>query len=390
MNCKWVSIRLMARVWLLCLMTVCLSACSLFSSEQSGLTPAPLTSVKQKVRINKLWSHQVGNGQGGIWLNLHPVIDGSNIYAASHSGVVSAFNRLTGKELWSTSLNTAVTGGLAVKSHLVVLGTDAGEIIALNADTGKQKWRANVSGEVLSAPAISNKLVVAQSINGKITVLDSHDGNQIWQQSTHLPVLLLRGASAPVIDDDRIIAGFANGEVVAWDSDTSRQIWRNTIALPEGSSELDRMVDVDSTPLLSDEHLYAVSYQGNLKAINSVNGKTFWSRKASSYQSMALGQGNLYISSTNGYLSAMDKANGASLWTQKKLLNRQLSAPAINKGYIIVGDYAGYVHAISHVDGSIAGRYHVSSSGIRTQPLVADNMLYIYTNSGKLTALTMS
>ena len=372
MNCKWVSIRLIARVWLLCLMTVCLSACSLFSSEQSGLKPTPLTDFKQKVRIHKLWSHQVGNGQGGIWLNLHPVIDGSKIYVVSHSGIVSAFNRLTGKKLWSTSLNTAVTGGLAAKNHLIVLGTDAGKIFALDAGTGKQKWSTSVSGEVLSAPAINNNLVVVQSTNGKITVLDSRDGNQIWQQSTHLPVLLLRGASTPVIDDDRIIAGFANGEVIAWDGETSKKIWNNTIALPEGSSELDRMVDVDSTPLLSDEHLYAVSYQGNLKAINSINGKTFWSRKASSYQSMALGHGNLYVSGTNGYLSAMDKTNGASLWTQKKLLNRQLSAPAVNKGYIIVGDYAGYVHAISHIDGSIAGRYNASSSGIRVQPLVAD------------------
>lgn len=371
------------------LMAAALSACSLFSSDDSGPKPSPLPTFKQQVKITEAWSQNIGNGQGGIWLDLHPAISGTTIYAASHSGVVSAFNRITGEQLWSKTLNVKITGGVSTGEGLVVFGTASGKIIALNANNGSQKWSANAAGETLSAPAVGGNTIVAQSINGKVTAFDAENGHQLWQQSTVLPVLLLRGSSSPIIAHGLVFTGFSNGDINAWNLSTGKEVWKNTVALPEGSSELGRMVDIDATPLLVGSRLYVVSYQGNLKGISAPTGQTLWSRKTSSYQGLAENHGNLYVSSTKDYVSAIDESSGGTSWTQKELAYRQLSAPTTYGNYILAGDYEGYVHVLSQNDGSIVGRYQVTSSGIRVQPLVAGNMIYVYTNGGELAALTV-
>ena len=383
------AIKSLLKVSVVGLMATTLAACGIFSSDDSGPKPTPLHDFKQKVEVSDVWSHSVGNGQGGIWLNLHPVIEGNTIYAASHSGEVYAFNRMTGNELWNTELDYKITGGVGAGNGLIAVGTSSGKIVALNATDGKTKWIADASGQMLSAPAIANNTVVAQTINGKVTAFNATNGQKIWQQTAVMPVLLLRGSSTPVIKNGLVFTGFSNGDMNAWELDNGKEIWQNTIALPEGSSELGRMVDVNATPLIVGSRLYAVSYQGNLKAINAPTGQTLWSRKSSSYQGLTEDNNTLFVSSTNDDISSIDATSGGSSWTQKDLAYRQLSAPAADGNYIVAGDYEGYVHVLAQNDGSIVGRGKIASSGIRVQPLVVDNMIYVYTNSGELYALKL-
>ena len=55
-----------------------------------------------------------------------------------------------------------------------------------------------------------------------------------------------------------------------------------------------------------------------------------------------------------------------------------------------VGDFEGYVHFLSQVDGHFVGRTKVDGAGIRANMLAEDNVLYIFGNSGTLTALRVS
>ncbi len=367
-----------------------LTACSLFSSDSSGPKPSPLLAFTQKVSVGELWSTQVGNGQGNIWLGIHPAVSGDTIYAASHSGEVVAINRITGKKQWQISLNKPVTAGVSTGHGLVLTGTSKGALIALDALSGKRKWTADASGEILSAPAIAGNVVVTQTVNGKVTAFDAESGKQLWQQTSILPVLLLRGNASPVISGNLVFTGFSSGNLNAWDLYTGKEIWQNTVALPEGSSELKRMVDVDATPLLVGKKIYVISYQGKMKAINASNGQTLWSRKASGYQGMTASTDSLYITNSSDEVSAIDESSGGNSWTQKKLTHRQLTAPVAIGNYIVTGDFDGYLHVLSQTDGSIVGRYKTGSSGIRVQPIIKGNTIYIFSNSGKLAALTIN
>ena len=54
--------------------------------------------------------------------------------------------------------------------------------------------------------------------------------------------------------------------------------------------------------------------------------------------------------------------------------------------YIAVGDFEGYVHVISQVDGTMVGRVKVDGDGIRADMLSDGNILYVFGNGGKLAA----
>ena len=68
----------------------------------------------------------------------------------------------------------------------------------------------------------------------------------------------MRGTSAPVFDQGVLYTGFANGKVVALRGENGEPIWEQRVMLPEGRSELDRIVDVDARVLLDGGAMYAL------------------------------------------------------------------------------------------------------------------------------------
>jgi outer membrane protein assembly factor BamB len=51
-----------------------------------------------------------------------------------------------------------------------------------------------------------------------------------------------------------------------------------------------------------------------------------------------------------------------------------------------VTDFEGYVHLLSQIDGRIVGRTRADSDGVRAAMVSGAGLLYVYGNSGKLTA----
>ncbi len=50
------------------------------------------------------------------------------------------------------------------------------------------------------------------------------------------------------------------------------------------------------------------------------------------------------------------------------------------------GDFEGYVHFFSNVDGDIVARVRVGNAAITTDPVVVANRLYVQNDSGLLAA----
>ena len=369
-----------------------LSACSLFSSEENVVkTPRALKPIQgDVVALTKIWSKSAGDGVEEGYGNLRPAIDGDAIYAVDAAGSVIAFNRKTGRDIWRRKLkNIRVSGGLTVRGGRVLLGTLSGDVIALSQKEGSDLWKTRVSSEVLSAPASDGFTVLVKSIDDRLTALNAENGKVLWTQSALQPSLTLRGASSPVIEGEAALAGYASGEVKAFRLESGAPLWMARVATPKGSTELERMVDIDTTPLIMGNTLFVASYQGNVAALDLYRGRLKWAKEMSSYRSLAEGFGSLYVTDQNSYVSSLDQRTGASSWQQQDLEYRNLSAPAAFSSYVVVGDFEGYIHLLSQVDGSVVGRYRVGSSAIKAQPVVDGDTVYIQTTSGRLVALSL-
>jgi outer membrane protein assembly factor BamB len=359
------------------------------SNSKKELPPAELPDFTAEVELNSEWSRSVGDGQGESYNLLTPAVDGQHIYAAGADGVVMAMDRMSGEVLWKQDIERPISGAIGVGSGLVVIGTLKGEVIALDQSTGEQKWLAQASSEILSAPAVNSDVVVVQTQDDRLMGFDAATGNRRWLYENPPAVLTLRGTSAPVLTSRLAIAGFSTGKVVAVDIDRGIPVWEQRVAVPQGRSELDRVVDIDGNLSLAGDTLYVVSYQGRVAGLDVNSGRVLWQREASSYVGLAQGLGSVYVSLANGTVEGVDERSASALWSNDALARRQLSAPEVFSSYVAFGDFEGYLHLLSQVDGHFVARTRIDSDGLRARPLVVGDWMYVFGNSGELVALTI-
>ena len=367
-------------------LTMVLVGCSSTSVREP---PAPLTEFAPAYTVTLLWSADIGAGSKD-YLGLVPAVRDSTVYAAAADGRVSALAADTGRRRWQVDLNTPVSGAVGVGSTLVAVGTRDGRVIALARDTGEQRWVASVSSEVLAPPAVGESLVVAQAVDGRVFGLSVADGKRLWSYERTEPALSLRGTDTPVLISDAVLTGFASGRLAALRQRDGQPLWETAIALPRGRNEIERLVDVDVSPLVFSDAIYAASFQGKLAALNPANGNVLWSRDISTHTGMASDGNNLYLTNDKGYVMAFDRRNGASLWRQEALRGRSLNAPAVYDDVIVVADYEGYVHWLAREDGRFVARYQAVSSPVRARAVVADDTVFVFGISGTLSALRLA
>ena len=112
-------------------------------------------------------------------------------------------------------------------------------------------------------------ILAIQTTNGKVTALDFKNGKFIWEYTSTLPSLSLRGTSQPVFDKNFIYIGFANGNLAKIESRSGVVQWEIPITVSKASSEIERVIDVDSKPAISPNGLtFGVSYQGDITALD--------------------------------------------------------------------------------------------------------------------------
>jgi outer membrane protein assembly factor BamB len=352
--------------------------------------PAELVDFDQELRLNRRWSVNVGDGQGDYYNTLAPAIDREFIYAAAANGTVVAIELATGDVVWRERMDDVeISGGVGAGSGMVLFGTREAEVVALDQISGRQLWKSSVTSEVVSAPQTNGAIVVLQTVDGKLIGLNAVTGEQAWIYETTIPDLTLRGSSKPVIAGAVVIAGFANGMVAAVNASNGFLLWEERVAIPQGRYDIERVIDVDGDLLLVGNTVYASSYQGNLMAFDVQSGRIVWGIEASSYQGLAQGFGNLYYTNDESHVIALRNNTDEVVWESNALRLRSVTAPRTLGNYVAVADFEGWLHLLSQVDGHFVSRVNVDGDGVRA-PLVTDNdTIYVFGNSGQLTAYSI-
>ncbi len=366
---------------------VVFSGCSMFGAGDKKPVPKPYPTLsKRQVVTERIWERQIGEGQADLWQQLQLAIDGGVIYSVDHKGNLVAINKKNGKTVWKRRLPEFITAGVKVADGTLYLGTISGKLIAVDENGGSKKWDAQVSSEILALPTVTSDIVVVKTIDDKLHGIDVLTGEKLWTQSVLQPALTLRGSSAPISEGEVVFAGFANGEVRAYHVTDGTQLWVSRIAIPKGSSELERMVDIVSTPVLNRSGLFVASLQGNTVALDPPSGQLQWAKEFSSYNSLTSGYSALYLTDDNDVLASIDIRTGSVLWRQSDLKLRHLGSPAIWKRYVVVGDGDGYLHFATQMDGQLVGRTKVGSYPILVKPVIDGDVAYVFAQNGQLVA----
>ena len=368
-----------------------ISGCSTFqewfgSEGEDATAPVQLERIDSKVSLKKRWSSKIGDGQGDGFYKITPTLIDGVIYVASSDGEVAAINAANGARLWRVELERPLSGGVGYHNRSLYLGGADGSVLQLSAEDGVVEWEAAVSGEVLAAPVVSDDWVIVQTYDGKLLGFRSGAEEPSWTFTSDVPVLTLRGTSAPILVGGNAIAGFGDGKVVAVDVDSGNVSWEARIGVPQGSSEIDRIVDVDGAMTQQGIELFVASYQGRLAALDSRTGRKLWQQNVSSVTGTNVGFGNVYVADVDGTLSAFLRTGQGVRWQNIELGYRELSRPTPVSSYVATVDFEGYLHLLSQVDGQIVGRSKIGGDAARADMIADSGRLIIYADNGQLLA----
>ena len=193
-----------------------------------------------------------------------PVFDDGAVYGAGVNGRLVRFDAVSGKETASVDTERRLSGGVGAGEGMLLVGTFKGEILAYDEKSGKALWTAQVSTEVLSPPRADGGVVVVRTGDGRIFGLEAATGKRKWVYQGATPSLTVRSFAGVVISEEAVFAGFAGGKLIALNLNTGAVKWEAVVSRPRGATELERITDVTSLPVIDGQRVCAVAYQGRV------------------------------------------------------------------------------------------------------------------------------
>jgi len=347
---------------------------------------AELQEIKSTVPVRLAWQAYVGSAEEAI---LSPAVIGASIYAAAYDGTVVRLDAADGKERWRTKAGEPLSGGVGSDGDLVAVGSEEGQVIALDAASGKVRWRARVSSEVLSSPVVTGDLVLVRSADSRLFALDAKDGKRRWLYQRASAPLSIRSPLGIAVTRGLAFAGFSSGKLMAVSLANGAPRWEATVAVPRGSTELERVTDVVGLPIVTEREVCAAAYQGRVGCFDVANANPFWTRELSTSTSVALDARFVFVSDEKGAVHALDRSAGTSIWKQDKLFLRRLSAPLSLGREIAVADVEGYVHLLARDTGAFVARVETDGTPVSADLVRLDKGLLVQTRGGNLYAFTV-
>lgn len=360
-------------------------------SSDNSEPPAPLTDIKNGLKVDLLWTKKTGAGVSAGSYNLQPLQLLDQILTVDTEGLIKSFDANSGKRKWRFETNIQSITGLAGNSDIIIASSRDGELNLYDRDNKNLnlRWSALLKGEIRSAPVFDSEHLFIRTTDGRLSAISMVDGSIQWAVSHAVPSLSLTGNSKPVLYNNLVITGFDDGKILAFEKSSGQAVWETIVSLPKGRSEIERLSDLDGQFVLEDGVIYASSYQGRLAAIQAINGEELWSRKFSSFNAIAVDDQAIYLSSDDSHLWSIDRRTGSALWMQDVLHARNVSAPLLFGDKLVVGDLYGHVHWFSKSDGTLIGRIRPSYKRHYARPFEWQDKVFVMDSVGILSSLAL-
>lgn len=372
----------LALVSLVLLLSGCSSLDAINPFASKGPKMAELKPFQSTAEARVIWRDSVGKGDAYAF---SPAVVGTSVYAAGKDGSLARFD--DGTPVWKINAGQVLSGGVGADGKLVVVGSPKGDLLAFSAADGTPLWKAKATSEILSPPVLGDGLVVVRSGDNRLAAYDVVSGNRKWIFQRPTPALSLRVTAPPVIDGKYVFAGYSGGKLIAVSLSNGAAVWEGTVALPKGTTELERVADITSTPVVSGKSICAVAFQGRVACFDLNNGNLVWARDMSSSVGLAIDTRHLYVTDDKGAVHALDMGSGSSVWKQDALSMRRVSAPLPRRGLIAVADAEGVVHFMRREDGAFAARLTTDGSPVVVPLQPLGSGFLVQTNKGGLYAI---
>ena len=362
-----------------------ISSCSSKKVKRKPAPLAPQVVVGAKFKIN--WS--IDFDSDSTFQLLQPFIDEDEILSVSTTGRLSTVNH--DGDLIAQNWLEPVSSGVS-KTSLGVAYVNQNGFIQHRGKNFELLWSGELKALAFNAPIEVDGQLIVQTIDDRISSFDLATGQLQWVNQIVQPELTIKGQTAPLVYNGNIIAAFANGRVVSINAKSGKTNWEYSLKGAVSSNVLESLLDIDAPMQMVGNQLFVIGNHGNMTVLNLNNGNALWEKDIQSLKAFAIDEINnrLYLVLVDGSLTAIDIATGTYAWHEKFLLYRNPTGIVLVNGVLLVGDYEGYLHAVSTKNGMPLNRLQIDRSSIQTKIVEYNGSVYIQSQSGKLISLSVS
>jgi outer membrane protein assembly factor BamB len=313
------------------------------------------------------WARRLAPDLEGAYLPVErtvPTLDGAHdrVFAGSTTGQLWCMNG-AGTQLWMYQAGGGIGAqpALSIERDTVYFGSDDGFLHALRAADGTRVWRVETRGAISRAPLVTEDVLYIATENDVIEAFDRASGEALWRYERQAPEgFYVTEHSGLTLADRRLLVGFTDGAVVALDPSDGRVLWvRDTTADLAAQSQGDelRFTDVDTTPVVMGELVYAASFAAGLYALEASSGSVRWLRRDwTGVIGIAPGPaGQLVLTSGDSGVTLVRAEDGERLWSTPVRRGAPTMARVLGD-LVVYGESEGGLVALTLGQGREVGR----------------------------------
>jgi outer membrane protein assembly factor BamB len=268
-------------------------------------------------------------------------------------------------------------------------------VFSLDAADGKEIWSSSVSAPVRGAPLVFGDRVFATSIDNKLHALAAVDGSDLWTFSGLQEVSGYVGGNSPAGSGDLVVAPFTSGELVGLRLENGRTVWNESLVGPRREARaFGNLADIRGRPVIDRGVVLAMGSAGTLAAIDLRSGQRLWERPIGGNQTPWAAGRFVFVVASGADVVCLERDTGKVKWvtplTQYQDEKRRhpilWGGPVLAGDRLLVGGSTGELLALSPYTGEIIGKLNIGSP-IRLAPVVANRVIYVLTDNGRLIAL---
>jgi outer membrane protein assembly factor BamB len=351
--------------------------------------------------LNRVWSKNVAKTSKRERLAASPVIDGNKLYVMDTDGAVHALAADTGAELWTTKTSTEKKnapalfgGGVSAEGEHVFASNGLGDVVALNAADGAEIWRKRPGGPLRGSPTLANGNAYVVTQDNQLFALSQDKGEVQWTVSGSLESQGVFGVAAPASAQGTVVAGFSSGELNAYRYENGRSLWGDVLTRTSMSTSVSSLSDIDAEPVIDQGRVYAVGQGGRMVAMDIATGNPIWEQNIAGISSPWAAGEWLFVVTDDARLMCLSRGNGKARWivqlkhykNPKKPKNPiSWEGPVLAGGRLLLVNSRGEIVSVSPKDGAVLSTMETKAP-ISLQPVIANNMLFVLDDKGRLTA----
>ncbi len=363
--------------WWVLLAALLLAACA---AEKPN--PTPLEPLQPKLSARTLWNVRLDS----VKFPLTVVARDGMFVVAGSDGAVLALDAASGQPRWRGDAGKAISAGVGSDGRYAAVATRDNELVVF--DGGNELWRKRLNSRITTAPLVAGERVFVMGVDRVVAAYDVIDGRLLWRAQRPSDALTLSQPGVLAAYKNTLVAG-QGPLMVGLDPLRGGVRWEVAMANPRGTNEIERLADLVGPPLRVGDTLCARAFQSAVACARADNGTLRWSRNVGGQHAVG-GDAELRAGAdASDRITAWKTETGDIAWTQEKFLYRGLSAPLVTPQAVLFGDFEGYVHALSRVDGQPIGRFTTDGSAVAAQPVLLDGTVLVVTRNGGLHALRL-